>query len=172
VTRDRLAEGTGAAEPPRAPSIKPKIALSRKQRFVMPLLLGIPILAVLGVFGESQALAHATGGSIDVSVSYPTRFRYRQVQSIHVSVRNHSSTMLDTVSIGFDTAYISRFSSVRFDPAVKTAYTIDLTNFKPGESRLVSVELWGQDYGSHSGDIVARNGGETVMVHLRTFVFP
>src|SRR4030088_475627 len=158
--------------PPPAPSIDPKIRLSWKQRIGFPLLLVIPLLALFGTFGESQAHSGATSGSISVAVSYPARFRYRQVQSLRVSVRNLSPVAADTIRVSFDTAYISRFSSVRFDPAAKSAYTVELTDVQPSESRLVSVELWGQDYGSHRGRIVVRRGTDSAIVHLRTLVFP
>lgn len=158
--------------PPSAPSIDPKIELSSKQRIGFPILLAIPILALFGMFGESGAHTHSTSGSLDVEVSYPTRFRYRQVQALRVSVRNLSPIVADTMRVSFDTAYISRFSSVRFEPAAKTAYTVDLTDVKPSESRLVSVELWGQDYGNHRGTITARRGSDSAIVHLRTLVFP
>ena len=158
--------------PPRAPSIEPKIELTRKQRIGIPILLDVPILALFGLFGETQGHAHTTSGSIDLEVSYPARFRYRQVQSLDVSVRNLSTSVADTIKVSFDTAYISRFSSVRFDPAARSAYTVDLTDVKPSESRLVSVELWGQDYGSHRGTVVARHGTDSPIVHLSTFVFP
>jgi hypothetical protein len=158
--------------PPRAPSIDPKIVLSWKQRIGFPILLAIPILALFGIFGETRAHAQSTSGSIDLEVSYPARFRYRQVQSLRATVRNLSPVVADTVRVSFDTAYIARFSSVRFDPAAKSAYAVDLIDIKPSESRLVSVELWGQDYGNHRGTIVARHGSDSAIVHLRTLVFP
>ena len=158
--------------PPRAPSIDAKIEWSWKQLIGFPILLAVPILALFGVFGESQARAHTTNGSLDMTVSYPSRFRYRQVQPLHVAVRNLSPVVADTVRVSFDTAYISRFSSVRFDPALRGSYSVDLADVKPSESRLVSVELWGQDYGAHRGIITARHGTDSVMVHIRTFVFP
>ncbi len=158
--------------PPPVPSIDPKIELSWKQRIGFPILLAIPILALFGIFGESRARAHTTNGSIEMDVSYPTRFRYRQVQSLQVSVRNLDQVAADTIKVAFDTAYVTRFSSVRFDPAAKSAYTVDLTDVRPSESRLVSVELWGQDYGNHRGTVTARRGSDSATVHLRTLVFP
>ena len=158
--------------PPPPPSIHPKIHLSLKQWIGFPILLAVPILALLGLFGETRAQAHSTNGSIDLQVSYPARFRYRQVQSVRVSVRNLSPIVADTMMVSFDTGYVSRFSSVRFDPATNSAYTVDLVDVKPSESRLISVELWGQDYGSHRGTVVARHGSDSAIVHLRTFVFP
>src|SRR5256885_5271913 len=100
------------------------------------------------------------------------RFRYRQVQPLHLSVRNVSTQPLDTITVSFDTAYISRFSSVRFDPPTKKAYAIELTGVKPMESRFIAVELWGQDYGMHRGSIVARAGTDSAVLRFRTFVFP
>jgi hypothetical protein len=158
--------------PPPAPEIKRTIELSRKQRIGFPILLAIPILALFGIFGESQAYAHVTSAAFDVAVSYPSRLRYRQVQSLRITVRNLSATVADTVRVSFDTAYIARFSSVRFDPAAKSAYTVDLTDVKPSESRLISVELWGQDYGNHRGKVVARHGADSAIIRLGTLVFP
>jgi hypothetical protein len=162
----------GSPSPPPAPSFDPKIELSWKQRIGFPILIAIPILALFGIFGESRGKAHAASGSIDIAVSYPTRFRYRQVQSLRATVRNLSQVAADTIRVSFDTAYVSRFSSVRFDPAAKTAYSVDLIDVKPSESRLVSLELWGQDYGNHRGTITARRGSDSAIVRLHTLVFP
>ena len=135
-------------------------------------MLTVPILALLGLFGERTALARARSATLDVAVSYPERFRYRQVQPLHLTVRNLSTLPLDTITVSFDTAYISRFSSVRFDPPTKRAYAIELTDVKPMQSRFIAVEVWGQDYGVHRGAIVARSGTDSAVVRIRTFVFP
>jgi len=160
------------SELPPAPSIQPKLRLGLKQWIGFPILLAVPIATLLGLFGERSALARAKSASLDVVVSYPERFRYRQVQPLHLTVRNLSSQAMDTVTVSFDTAYISRFSSVRFDPPAKKAYAIELTDVKPMESRFVGVELWGQEYGMHPGVIVARAGADSAVVRFRTFIFP
>ena len=135
-------------------------------------MLVIPIAALFGLFGERTALAHAKSAGLDVVVSYPERFRYRQLQPLRLAVRNLSAQPIDTLTVSFDTTYISRFSSVRFDPPVKKAYAVELTDVKPMESRFVAVELWGQDYGIHRGAIVVRGGTDSAVVHVRSFVFP
>jgi hypothetical protein len=161
-----------AASPPNPPAFDPRIRLSWRQWVGVPILIAIPLLALFGVFGERQSPAHAKSATLELAVSYPSRFRYRQMQPIHVSVRNLSSTVADTIKVSFDTAYISRFASVKFDPLPNAAYTVDLPDVKPSESRLVSVELWGDDYGNHRGAIVARHGTDSAIVHLSTLVFP
>ncbi|HTD83533.1 MAG TPA: hypothetical protein VK648_07045, partial [Gemmatimonadaceae bacterium] len=115
------------SELPQPPSIQPRLRLGRKQWIGFPIMLTVPILALLGLFGERTALARARSATLDVAVSYPERFRYRQVQPLHLTVRNLSTQPLDTITVSFDTAYISRFSSVRFDPPTKRAYAIELT---------------------------------------------
>jgi hypothetical protein len=160
------------SELPRPPSIPPRLQLSRKQWIGFPIILAVPIIALFGLFGERTALARVKSASLEVAASYPERFRYRQVQPLHLSVRNVSTQTLDTITVSFDTAYISRFSSVRFDPPAKKAYAVELTNVKPMESRFVAVELWGQDYGMHRGTIVARAGTDSAVMRVKTFVFP
>jgi hypothetical protein len=164
--------GKQSEELPQPPSIVPKIHLSWKQRLGVPVLLAIPILALFGIFGERTAATHVTTSSLDMVVSYPSRLHYRQVQSLQVSIRNLSARVLDTVSVVFDTAYVSRFTGVKFEPPAESPYTVDLTSVKPGESRLVSIELWGQDYGRHRATIVARTGSDSAMVRFTTIVFP
>ena len=135
-------------------------------------MLVIPIAALFGLFGERTALARAKSAGLDVVVSYPERFRYRQLQPLRLTVRNLSAQPIDTLTVSFDTSYISRFSSVRFDPPVRKTYAVELTDVKPMESRFVAVELWGQDYGIHRGIIVVRGGTDSAVVHVRSFVFP
>ena len=158
--------------PPSPPEIKPKVRLTWMQRLGFPIFLALPILALFRVFGESQAAAHVTGSALEVTVSYPSRMHYRQLQSLRVTVRNLSPAEADTVKVSFDTAYISRFTSVRFSPVPRTAYVVDLANVKPLEARLVSVEFEGESYGRHTGTIVARHGSDSTVVHLGTRVFP
>lgn len=160
------------SELPQPPSIPPKLRLTRKQWIGFPILLAIPIAALFGLFGERTALAHVKSTSLDVAVSYPERFRYRQVQPLHVSVRNLSTQSLDTVTVSFDTAYISRFAGVRFEPPAKKAFAVELRDVKPMESRFIAVELWGQTYGMHRGAIVTRAGTDSAVLRIRTFVFP
>lgn len=160
------------ALPPPPPAMEPKIRLSWRQWVGIPVMLAIPILALFGVFGESHTLAQSKSSTLEMTLSYPSRFRYRQMQPLHVTVRNLSSAIADTIKVSFDTAYISRFATVKFDPLPHDAYTVDLIDVKPLESRLVSVELWGDDYGNHPGTIVARRGSDSAIIHLRTLVFP
>jgi hypothetical protein len=74
-----------------------QVLFTRKQWVGLPLLFGVPVLALFGVFGEQRAEAHAISPVADVHIEFPTRFRYRQVQSLHVSVRNVSGQRIDVL---------------------------------------------------------------------------
>lgn len=158
--------------PPEAPKSDGRISLTAKQVVGLPLLAAVPLLALLGVFGERAATAVARSNAVEVTVTYPARFRYRQVEPLRVAVRNTSANTLDTVLVSFDTAYIARFSSVRFDPAVTSAFVVPVSHLAAGASGLVSVELWGEQYGRHGGRIVVTARGDSLSVPISTFVFP
>lgn len=163
---------SGAVEPTHAPHTARRLSLTRKQWIGLPLLAAIPIATLFGVFGERQGEQHTASRAVAMSVRYPTRFRYRQVQSLQISVENISGRVIDTVKVMIDTAYVTRFSSVRIDPAPYAAYAVALTQVHPGESRLISAELWGEEYGWHKGRITAVARSDTAALTLRTFVFP
>lgn len=169
---ERPPNEAAGARPPAAPSIIRRIALTRKQWIGIPILAAIPVLTLLGVFGERAATTRASSRSLALVVRYPERFRYRQLQPLHVTIRNVSNRVLDTVWVWLDTSYVSRFSSVRIDPAPRSAFVVPLAMVAPGESRLVAAELWGEQYGVHHGLIMARSTSESVSVAIRTVVFP
>lgn len=160
------------SEPAGPPATAPRLSLTRKQYLGLPLLAAIPVLTLFGAFGESRASGRAASSALEITVRYPSRFRYRQVQSLDVTVRNVSARILDTVTLSLDTAYISRFSSVRIVPAPRDAYVVELIDVKPAESRLVTAELWGERYGSHTGRITAATHSDSASTLIRTMVFP
>jgi hypothetical protein len=133
----------------------------------------IPVLALLGFFGESWATGEDRTAEISVETRYPSRYRYKTLNSVRLDVTNTSNGILDTVSVEVDTAYLSRFSTVVAIPAFEYPYLIELTDLGPGETRRVRVELQGEQYGRHRGEIrVSASGADTARVRLSTFIFP
>lgn len=169
-------QGRGAGSrtlgPTAPPQTRRRIALTRKQRIGIPLMTLIPLLALLGAFGERSATLEAASASLAVSVQYPVRFRYRQTEPIEIAVRNLSSRILDTIDVSLDTAYITRFANVRITPEPRRAFTVELTGVKPGEQRLVAADLEGEHYGRHHGRIVVSVPNDSITVIVRTLVFP
>ena len=158
----------------RMPDLPRRVRFHRYQWIGIPLMFLIPVLALFGVFGESQGQTIASGGTLKMRVEYPTRNKYRHITSIEVVVENISSQTLDTLIVEFDESYISRFSSVNFIPTPEKLFISEFPDVLPGESRLVWVELKGEKYGLHEGNIRAYAVGsrDTVEVVVRTRIYP
>jgi hypothetical protein len=161
-----------ATTPPAPPDVASRLSLTRKQYLGIPLIALIPVLTLLGVFGEQRAVARAASRTLDMRIEYPSRFRYRQIEWLDITVRNISGRTIDTVTVSLDTAYITRFSSVRIAPDPTRPYVVVMTAVKPQESRLIHAELWGQRYGSHHANIIGAVGADTARQRIHTFVFP
>jgi hypothetical protein len=134
----------------------------------------IPVLALLGVFGETWSRTEAASAALALRVEYPTRYRYKQINTVEVFAENVSRATLDTVVVAFDPAYVRRFSTVMFIPSPRVPFEVELLDVKPGEVRRVWAELQGEQYGRHRGRIEAYQQGsrDTVRVLVHTLIYP
>lgn len=160
-------------QPPKAPEIDRRFHLRRWQWIGIPLLLLVPVLAVIGFFGETRATAHARTSELAIQVEYPTRYRYKMINSLRLNVTNTSPGQLDTVTGLLDTSYPARFSTVVAIPPFEHPYSIPIVGLKPDEVRRVRVELQGEHYGRHTGELrITAGGADTAVIKLSTFIFP
>lgn len=168
-----MASGVDALpDPPDAPSVRRSITLYRFQWLGLAVLVAIPVAALAGVFGERWAVVTAESTSLEVSIRYPTVFRYKMLNSIDVHVHNRGTSVLDTVTVALDTAYAGRFSTVTAVPSFTRSFEIDVIDVQPQETRFVRIEIQGEEYWSHSGDLTVAAHGDTVRVSLSTMIFP
>jgi hypothetical protein len=157
---------------PRAPTDLPHVRLTGKQWFGLPVLALIPLLAMLGVFGDRQRTIAVTSRSLGITIDYPDRMRYRQSELLEISVVNRSERALDTVLVSVDSSYLSRFIDVRGNPPPTTYFSVPLISMRPGETRLLSIELTGNRYWRHPATVTAATGSERTTVAFSTLVFP
>lgn len=163
------------SQPPfRVPEQPRRIKLHGFQWIGLPFLLAVPIFAILGVFGETWVRADATGTGLSLSLEYPARYRYKQINTLELRVRNTTAATLDTVVVALDTAYASRFSTLMFVPSARAPFEVELLDLEAGEVALVWIELQAERYGRHRGVLEARSSGlpDTVRVPLSTYIFP
>ena len=157
------------------PPSKPRhLTFHRFQWIALPLMLLIPVLALLGVFGESSDQVRDETGELSLYVDYPTRYRYKQINTVEVFVRNRTPETIDTVLVALDASYAERFSTLMFIPAATEPFEVELLDVAPQETRRVWVEIQGEHYGRHRGDLKAYRPGavDTARVSLSTFIFP
>lgn len=159
-------------EPPKPPSIAPRVRLHRSEMIGLPFLFLLPLLAVIGLFGPTTEVAQGRSGAVEWSAEYPSRMRSQNADRLIVRVQNRSGSLIPQVSVAFDPAYIHAFASVAFDPAPDTPYVVDIHDLGPGESRLVSIQLTAEEYGSRRGWVSLSADGPQARIELNTFVFP
>lgn len=157
---------------PHAPTDTPSVRLTRKQKLGLPLLALVPLLALFGVFGDSQKTIVIASPSLGITINYPERMRYRQSERLDISVVNRGSHVLDTVLLSVDTSYLSRFIDVRGNSSPTKDFSVPLLAMRPGEARLVTIELTGDRYWRHPATVSATSGLERTTVAFSTFVFP
>lgn len=89
-----------------------------------------------------------------------------------VSVENRGATVLDTVEVAFDSTYVDRFVEVNIIPQAQDAYVVPITDVRPGETRRVHLEFIADKVGRHTGRVVVRARGDSIVFVVRTIVFP
>lgn len=166
-----------APEPPpplRVPDAPRAFRLHRYQWVGIPLLFLVPVLALLGVFGETWERAEADSTDLALEVRYADRYRYKMINAVEAWVENRSGTRLDTVVVAFEEAYVGQFSTLTFIPAPTEPFEVELYGVAPGERRLVWAELQAERYGRHTGTLRAYAVGraDTASVVFSTLVFP
>ena len=158
--------------PPEPPPGTARLRLTRLQRFGLPVLFLIPILALFGLLGEHFTVAHARGAGVTLDARYPDRAHYRQPLSIRLHVRNDSPTRMDTITVVLDSAFMSGFSDVSMSAPLNGAFIARLTGLAPGESRQLNAMVSGENAGRHAGTISVTTPLGTMRTPVATFVFP
>lgn len=163
---------TGRHQPPSPPKIPPKLRLNRSELLGLPFLFALPLLAILGFFGPATETARGQSGALEWSVDYPSRVRYEKHHRVVVRVENRGAIPLSELTIDFDPDYIHAFTNVAFAPDPDAPYLVKIPSLAPGESRLISVQLTADEYGSRSGWVSLSGDGVAARAQLSTFVFP
>lgn len=163
---------TSPSVPPELPEINRRLRVGRWQMVGMGLIMLIPVLAALEVFGEGSATAANRGPTLAISAEYPSRIRHGTPEEVTVVATNRGPLRLDTVTVRFDSNYVSRFTDPQFVPSTSDAYEVDLVGVEAGEMRVIRLGMRANEYGRHRGAITAFNGADTVRVTVRTIVFP
>jgi hypothetical protein len=172
-----LSKNQEHSQPPQPPTVARRLQFHHLQLIGIPLLLLVPVLALFSVFGETVSSTVAASPELELHVEYPTRFRYKMIDTVMVSFTNVSARTLSSVQVEFERAYVEKFSTVAFTPSVKhvtdAAYIVEVNELLPGETRIISVTIQAEKFGRHAGSITATyDNAERLQVSIDTFAFP
>jgi hypothetical protein len=161
-----------SVEPPELPEIERRLRFGALQLAGLALIVLIPVLAAFEVFGQGTARAAGRGAVLSISAEYPARIRHGTPEEITVLATNRGPSRLDTVTVRFDSSYVSRFTDPQFVPATSDAYEVDLVDVAPGETRVIRLGMRANEYGRHRGAIAVLHGADTARAKVSTIVFP
>ena len=172
-----MAQQQDIPQPPQPPQMERKIQLYPYQWIGVPLLFLLPVLALVGLFGERLTAVSAANEAVRLQVEYPARSRYRINEPLIIEVTNLTGQGPITMTVTISRAYIEQFSSVTFTPQpneiTPEAYVVEVVNVPAGGARYVSVELQAERYWRHTADISAFvEGAAPVQTSISTWVFP
>lgn len=170
---DRRAEPDEVGEPPQPPEMARRARIHGYQWIGLSIMGAVVLAAMLGAFGETRRDGSTRVDGLSVEHRHPTRFRYKTIDAITLTVTNTSGSMLDTVTVSFDTAYMNRFSNVSIVPSPARAWDVELVDVQPGESRIVVAEIQAEHYWRHAGTIeVSGPGTDTARIDIATISIP
>jgi hypothetical protein len=166
----------GPAQPPQPPPFDRRIQIPTLQKLGISFLLLLPVLALLGVFGDAVSSQRAANEQLVLEVTAPERTRYNLFTQVNVEVTNLAAQPV-TLTVEFDHSYIDKFSGHVFLPEVQNvtpdAYQVEVPNVPPGERRIITVGMRAEHSWRHMGLVtVTPEAGSPVSIPLRTWVFP
>jgi hypothetical protein len=146
----------------------------------VPLLALLPVLALLGVLGPSNAEQAVAVPASDllVELSYPSRLRHKGDGEMRVLVHNTGSAPRRGLLLGLDQNYLERFGRVQSLPPsqsmVSGALRIALPPLAGGESASVRLMLEAGDWGRLPGwiELGDERGTALTRMEFRTLVLP
>jgi hypothetical protein len=163
--------------PPQPTEFKRKFQLYPYQYILMPLIFLIPILALLGVFGETTTTQDQANRDLAMRITYNSRSRHRLSTVIKVYITNQTDAPLSNLNARFDRGYMDGFEWVSFLPTVTEvtddAYIITLETIPAGETHAITVDLKAKHIGLFAGLVTVEGDGiEPVSIRLESFTFP
>lgn len=165
-------------EPPQAPGIERRVLLTPLQRWGLPLLLLLPLLALLGLVDEARGEVSASEGFLRLQVDYPSRARAGVTTSLTATVWNDGAAELSGVYVTLPSDYLDAFAPFELLPAATTvsaaSHRVFLGAVPAGGSRVVTALLTPSDYGRRSGSVSAASAAapQPITTEFSTFTFP
>lgn len=170
---ERLSQDDAPHHPPRAPDIERRFRVHAYQWIGLPLLVLIPVLAALGVFGPSRAVERTVIGGALIEIDYPTIAWYGRNDALHITVRAIEEAAVGTsFTIRITGGYLGAFHEVRFTPDPHELRNI-LVVPEPDRTNTLTIDGRPHRYGRTRGAIELRpEGGWPVLVQLSTLILP
>jgi hypothetical protein len=162
---------------PEPPAISRSVKLMPLQRFGMPLILALPLIAAFGVFQSTTAIKHAEASGLSLYVDHPAILRFRPAKPLEITLVNQTGGDIPAAKVKLNREYIEDYGGLEFDPSPDEIdakdVTFNLSDIKAGDARRIVIEFEAISPGSKKGHVIAEaQSGDSASVAFTTFVLP
>jgi hypothetical protein len=109
--------GDDVVKPPAAPPMKRRFRADPFQLVGLAFIVGVPILALAGVFGMSRAEVAARDGGLELTVRCVERLRFGQRHNVEIVVTNAGARAIDTLTVPIDPTCLRGFTNATWTPS-------------------------------------------------------
>ncbi len=158
--------------PPSPPDYPRRLRLYTWQWIGLPCIILVPVLALCGVFDKTSSTVLDSSNGLSLQVQYVSHLRYKENNTIRITVTNTTDTTLNNVVIQCDSSYFTSYEKPVVTPPAHRPCSIEIDSLPPGEQRLIQIEGKIDARWNVYGRITAATGTISTAVNIHTFVFP
>ncbi|WAS95100.1 hypothetical protein [Nannocystis punicea] len=150
--------------PPSPPEIERRLQFHREQLLLLPLMLVVPIMALLGLLGGPRVREEIELRGVRLGVEFAPRDHLEDWGRMHVTVDNRSPAPLPGARAEFARALLDPLWQPSFQPPLARIdgdwYVVALGDIPPGQARVVTLDYRSTEPGELTGAIRVRAGDE------------
>jgi len=154
------------------PQVTRRLHFRRLQWFGVPLLAILPAMALSGLFEPQVSQQQVQRGGLRMLVQYPTRLLIRERATVEIQIDNQSSRTADGIHVVLPREYFEAFTDAHVLPSPDRHECNPQARLSPGEGCRLAINFEAERYWQHQGDVVAKVGGQSLKISLRTLVYP
>jgi hypothetical protein len=149
------------------------------RRVLLCCIAALPILALLGVFGQKPSTSYAHSTAVDARLTAPARLRSGLIFQVHVEVKTHQA--LKQVEVVFDRGWWDSMSvnSIVPEPTEESSenglVVLDYGSLQAGEalSFWIYVQVNPTNVGKRREDVEVRDNSTALLhIHRSLTIFP
>src|SRR5690606_5186558 len=157
----------------KTPEIPPRIKAWKYQLIGMPLLVSIPILALLGFLGGTTKKIELNERDLNISLSYPELLRNGQTEYVRLKISNTSTEPLKNLKILLSHDFLQHFDEIESLPEFDKNLEVSLNEIPENGFRWVLFKLKANKIGGHSAKVEFKlPGQDAIETAFKTFVLP
>lgn len=162
--------------PPSPPEMTFRFRFYPFQLVMIPLLILIPLLALMGVFGDRVENREVQGEGVSISAHFPSMTRFDQRETLRITIHSGAAS-IPAATLRISRTYLDYFAGLSFMPTNvsidSASYVIDLGDIPANTTHVMTLEYRAARMGMFIGSVMLETENAPLLdFELSTFVFP